>query len=67
MALSPLPEVCGKRRYDLSVAQLACRQLQAKQDGSKPGRLTVYWCRECEAWHVGHTREGHDRATPPDA
>lgn len=50
---------CGKRRYyDWREAEQARLELVHKQvrGDHKPGRLCVYECQRCQAYHVGHDR-----------
>lgn len=51
-------DLCGKACYPWQgSAQRALRQLQRRgKSRTWEGRLHVYHCRECRAWHVGHTR-----------
>ena len=48
---------CGKACYPgQSSAKAALRRLQERGKGRTwEGRLHVYQCRDCGAWHVGHT------------
>jgi hypothetical protein len=48
---------CGKASYaSESAARRSMRTMQKWGRGrSYAGRLHPYLCRECRAWHVGHT------------
>jgi hypothetical protein len=54
--LSPLPDVCGKRRhYALREATKALHLIKAKHyDDGRYGHLRIYHCDQCGALHVGH-------------
>ncbi len=58
----PLRSQCpaGKiRYYARAVAEEHRRSLERSDKVNRPtaGALATYWCRECSAWHVGHTRD----------
>lgn len=51
---------CGKACYPGRASAIrAMRHLQRHgKSRTHEGRLHVYHCRECGAWHVGHTHRG---------
>jgi len=50
---------CGKKRhYSEDAANLHMRELERWESHNgvwKLGILNVYFCKQCSAWHVGHT------------
>jgi hypothetical protein len=38
-------------------AQSAIRKLlQLNNDRKNPHTLGVYWCKDCQGWHIGHSK-----------
>jgi len=55
--LKPITPVCGEvRHYDPDEAERARRELQARDlaQGKPAAAMHVYWCDQCQAFHVGH-------------
>jgi hypothetical protein len=56
--LPPMGPVCGKvRHYSRDEAEKHLETLKRRKQASRSAgadALAIYWCRECQAYHVGH-------------
>ena len=54
---------CGKLRHaTAALAEIACADLRRSDSAKRRKLLGVYYCRTCEAWHVGHTKRRYLKA-----
>jgi hypothetical protein len=56
--LSPLPDRCGKKRFygdEEARAEILRLQRRDRDNGKWPRPMSVYWCDQCKANHVGRT------------
>ncbi len=51
-------DMCGhKHRHPSSGKAEAQKRSMVERFGDDPELLSVYWCRYCRHWHVGHVRQ----------
>lgn len=56
---------CGKITYpDRVQAQVALAGHLSKQRQRRRGRMGMYFCSECDGWHLGHRRPKPRAAEP---
>lgn len=48
---------CGKVMFpSKKVGRVVARRAETRGQGSKKGRMDVYHCGPCDAWHIGHPK-----------
>jgi len=53
-----VPVCFGKRMHGTRKKAKRHRRLLAARTGQPKGSLSVYWCEQCQSYHVGHHRLG---------